>query len=55
MQEIRNIWAVGRNYGEHAKELGNAVPDKDSHPMIFLKAGSGIVADGGTLHLPQFS
>lgn len=35
---IRNIWAVGRNYKAHAKEMGTAVPTK---PMIFLKAGSG--------------
>ncbi len=34
---IRNIWAVGRNYAEHAKELGNKVP---TEPLIFLKAGS---------------
>lgn len=34
---IRNIWAVGRNYAEHAKELGNEVP---TEPLIFLKAGS---------------
>jgi 2-keto-4-pentenoate hydratase/2-oxohepta-3-ene-1,7-dioic acid hydratase in catechol pathway len=34
---IRNIWAVGRNYADHAKELGHAVP---SAPLIFLKAGS---------------
>jgi 2-keto-4-pentenoate hydratase/2-oxohepta-3-ene-1,7-dioic acid hydratase in catechol pathway len=34
---IRNIWAVGRNYSEHAKELGNELP---TEPLIFLKAGS---------------
>ena len=34
---IRNIWAAGRNYGDHAKELGNDVP---TEPIIFLKAGS---------------
>lgn len=34
---IRNIWALGRNYAEHAKELGNDVP---TSPMVFLKAGS---------------
>lgn len=34
---IRNIWAVGRNYAAHAKELGHMVTTK---PMIFLKAGS---------------
>lgn len=54
-KEIRNIWAVGRNYADHAKELGHAAPAADSAPMIFLKAGSGIVADGGTAHLPPFS
>lgn len=36
---IRNIWCVGRNYAEHAKELGNAVP---TEPMFFLKAGSAV-------------
>src|SRR4051812_7033535 len=34
---IRNIWAVGRNYADHAKELGHKVP---TEPLIFLKAGS---------------
>lgn len=34
---IRNIWAVGRNYADHAKELGNKIP---TEPLIFLKAGS---------------
>lgn len=38
--KIRNVWAVGRNYADHAKELGNAVP---SSPLIFLKAGSTVV------------
>lgn len=37
---IRNIWAIGRNYADHAKELGNEVP---SEPMIFLKAGSCVI------------
>lgn len=34
MKDIRNIYCVGRNYGLHAAELGNAVPDE---PMIFTK------------------
>jgi acylpyruvate hydrolase len=37
-----NIWAVGRNYREHAKEMGAAVPTK---PMIFLKAGSTVLRE----------
>lgn len=36
---IRNIWAVGRNYKAHAKEMGAAIPVK---PLIFLKAGSSV-------------
>jgi 2-keto-4-pentenoate hydratase/2-oxohepta-3-ene-1,7-dioic acid hydratase in catechol pathway len=30
----RKIVAVGRNYSEHAAELGNAVPTK---PLLFMK------------------
>ena len=33
----KNIWAVGRNYLEHAKEMGQSAPRE---PMFFLKAGS---------------
>ena len=58
-QLIRNIWAVGRNYAEHAKELGNAVPQALGDPMIFLKAGSSAVPStelgGGSFALPTFS
>lgn len=40
------ILCVGRNYAEHAKELGNAVPDA---PLIFLKAPSAVIASGETI------
>lgn len=36
-----NVWCVGRNYREHAAELGNEVP---TSPLIFLKASSSIRA-----------
>lgn len=49
---IRNIWAIGRNYGAHAKELGNALPEK---PLVFLKAGSCALASDETLVLPPWS
>lgn len=52
---IRNIWAVGRNYADHAKELGHAVPSSQGDPMIFLKAGSSVVAHGESFRLPSFS
>lgn len=35
-----NVWAVGRNYSDHAKEMGASLPSK---PMIFLKAGSTVL------------
>jgi 2-keto-4-pentenoate hydratase/2-oxohepta-3-ene-1,7-dioic acid hydratase in catechol pathway len=47
------IVAVGRNYREHAKELGNPVPDRE--PLLFLKAPSALVSDGADIVLPPES
>lgn len=46
------IVCIGRNYGEHARELGNAVPDE---PVIFLKPPSAVIAREGPIVLPGFS
>jgi 2-keto-4-pentenoate hydratase/2-oxohepta-3-ene-1,7-dioic acid hydratase in catechol pathway len=46
------IVCVGRNYVEHAKELGNEVPKV---PLIFLKPPSSIIAPGETIQLPPQS
>ena len=46
------IVCVGRNYREHAKELGNDVP-KD--PLIFLKPPSSVVWAGDAIELPPAS
>ncbi len=46
------IVCVGRNYTEHAAELGNAMP---SEPLLFLKAPSAIIATGDTIKLPPIS
>lgn len=46
------IICIGRNYGAHAKELGNAVPDE---PVIFLKPESALIPQGGPIKLPAFS
>lgn len=48
---IRNIWAVGRNYKDHAKELGNDVP---TEPLFFLKAGSCLV-EGSSFTLASWT
>ncbi len=49
---IRNIWAVGRNYSDHAKELGNEVP---TTPLIFLKAGSSATLNSTEITLPAWT
>src|SRR5512140_1112716 len=46
------IVCVGRNYVEHAKELGNEVPKV---PLLFLKPPSSIIADGEAILLPAQS
>ncbi|OWY21836.1 FAA hydrolase family protein [Sphingobacteriales bacterium UPWRP_1] len=46
------IFCVGRNYAEHAKELGNAVPDE---PIIFSKPPTAVLKDGAPFYLPDFS
>lgn len=46
------IVAVGRNYAEHAKELGNVAPEE---PILFLKPPSGLLPHGGTIVRPAVS
>lgn len=46
------IVCVGRNYREHAKELGNEVPKE---PLIFLKPPSSVVWDAEAILLPGAS
>ena len=46
------IVAVGRNYAEHARELGNEAP---SEPIIFLKPPSAVLAPNGTIVRPPQS
>ena len=46
------IVCVGRNYSEHAKELGNEVPKS---PLLFLKAPSAIVGSGDSIVIPEQS
>eukprot|EP01113_Clastostelium_recurvatum_P008916 TRINITY_DN1424_c0_g1_i1.p1 TRINITY_DN1424_c0_g1~~TRINITY_DN1424_c0_g1_i1.p1 ORF type:complete len:218 (+),score=68.11 TRINITY_DN1424_c0_g1_i1:144-797(+) len=46
----RKIVAIGRNYAEHAKELGNAVPSK---PFFFLKPTSSYIREGQNIEIPE--
>ena len=43
------IVCVGRNYRDHAKELGNEVPRE---PLIFLKPPSSVIGEGEEIVLP---
>ena len=46
------IVCVGRNYREHATELGNEVP---TEPLIFFKPPSSLLAPGGQVRRPKIS
>ena len=43
------IVAVGRNYADHAAELGNEVP---TEPLLFLKPSTAVIGPGDPLRLP---
>ncbi len=46
------IFCVGRNYADHAKELGNAVPEE---PVIFMKPKSALLQSNAPFFYPEFS
>jgi 2-keto-4-pentenoate hydratase/2-oxohepta-3-ene-1,7-dioic acid hydratase in catechol pathway len=46
------IVCVGRNYRDHAAELGNEVP---AEPLIFFKPPSSVLAPGGLVRRPTIS
>ncbi|HKW09609.1 MAG TPA: fumarylacetoacetate hydrolase family protein [Gemmatimonadaceae bacterium] len=52
MNQPSKIVCIGRNYLEHAKELGNDAPKE---PLIFLKPPSSIIENGAAIELPKQS
>jgi len=46
------IICVGRNYRDHAKELGNEVP---TEPLLFFKPPSSLLAPHGVVRMPAAS
>lgn len=52
MTRPSKIVCAGRNYREHAKELGNDVP---AVPLIFLKPSSTVIASGDAIVLPALA
>uniref|UniRef100_A0A0K0EP07 Oxaloacetate tautomerase FAHD1, mitochondrial n=1 Tax=Strongyloides stercoralis TaxID=6248 RepID=A0A0K0EP07_STRER len=45
----KKIVCVGRNYAEHAAELGNKVPEK---PMLFVKTTNSLIGEGEKIKIP---
>src|SRR5215467_14507280 len=52
MTKPSKIVCVGRNYVDHAKEMGNDVPKE---PLIFLKPPSSVIGNGDSIALPPQS
>jgi 2-keto-4-pentenoate hydratase/2-oxohepta-3-ene-1,7-dioic acid hydratase in catechol pathway len=50
--EPSKIVCVGRNYRDHAAELGNPMPDE---PLLFLKPPSSVIGHGESIELPPVS
>ncbi|MEI6266137.1 MAG: fumarylacetoacetate hydrolase family protein [Sphingobacteriia bacterium] len=46
------IFCVGRNYADHAKELGNAIPEE---PVIFMKPKTALWQSNTPFYYPEFS
>ncbi|QDP84403.1 fumarylacetoacetate hydrolase family protein [Chryseobacterium sp. SNU WT5] len=46
------IICIGRNYVQHAQELGNEIP---SSPVIFMKPDTAVLKKGSDFYIPEFS
>lgn len=46
---MSRVFCIGRNYAEHASELGNAIPES---PVVFMKPASALVEAGSTVPFP---
>ncbi|HET6876637.1 MAG TPA: fumarylacetoacetate hydrolase family protein [Jatrophihabitans sp.] len=46
------VVAIGKNYAEHAKEMGGEAP---TTPLIFLKPSTSVIGDGDAIRLPPSS
>ena len=46
------IICIGRNYAEHAQELGNEIPES---PVIFIKPDTAVLKKGSDFYIPEFS
>lgn len=49
---VHRIYCIGRNYAEHAKEMGAQAASRD-HPVFFMKPADAVVAGGGDIPYPS--
>lgn len=49
---VRRIYCVGRNFADHAREMGAAVPAERGTPVFFTKPADAIVTDGRVPYPP---
>ena len=47
---VRNIYCIGRNYAEHAKEMGHTLPED---PVVFTKPNISYRETGAVLSWPK--
>jgi 2-keto-4-pentenoate hydratase/2-oxohepta-3-ene-1,7-dioic acid hydratase in catechol pathway len=50
--QVGTIYCIGRNYAEHAKELGNEVP---TEPVVFIKPPNSFVPNKSKISRPSYS
>lgn len=46
------IFCIGRNYADHAAEMGSSVPEQ---PMVFIKPSTALMVNDKPFYLPDFS
>ncbi|MHC5005076.1 MAG: fumarylacetoacetate hydrolase family protein, partial [Planctomycetota bacterium] len=46
------ILAIGRNYAEHAREMGGNRPER---PLVFMKNPASVIGDGERIVIPPVS
>jgi fumarylpyruvate hydrolase len=49
---VHRIYCIGRNYAEHAKEMGSE-PTSRANPVFFMKPADAIVPEGGDIPYPS--
>jgi fumarylpyruvate hydrolase len=51
---VHRIYCVGRNFAEHAKEMGAEVPARGT-PVFFMKPADAVVTKGGDIPYPSMT